>query len=47
VFVQELKHPSIKSPVQVTTDPGHHEPNQEVMMLGEDWSETYIDFIKD
>jgi hypothetical protein len=47
VFVQELKRSSIKTPVQVTTDPGSHEPDSEIMMLGEDWRETYIDFIKD
>jgi hypothetical protein len=47
VFVQELKHPSIKTLAQATTDPGPHEPDREVMMLGEDLRETYISFIKD
>ncbi|XP_025825258.1 uncharacterized protein LOC112900633 [Panicum hallii] len=37
VFIQELKHPSIKSPAQVTTDPELQGLDQEVMMLGEDW----------
>jgi hypothetical protein len=45
--VQELKHPSIKTPAQATTDSGPHELDREVMMLGEDWRETYIDFMKD
>jgi hypothetical protein len=43
VFMQELKQPSIKSSPQVTTDDGL----REVMMLGEDWREAYIDFIRD
>jgi hypothetical protein len=47
VFVQELKHPSIKIPEQTTTDLVPHELDQEVMMLGEDWREPYIDLIKD
>jgi hypothetical protein len=47
VFVQELKQPSIKSSPQVTTDNGLHQPDREVMMLGEDWREAYIDFIRD
>jgi hypothetical protein len=47
VFVQELKQPSIKSSPQVTTDAGLQQPNWEVMMLGEDWREAYIDFIRD
>jgi hypothetical protein len=47
VFVQELKQPSIKSSPQVTTDAGLKQPDREVMMLGEDWRETYIDFIRD
>jgi hypothetical protein len=47
VFVQELKQPSIKSSPQVTTDAGLQQPDQEVMMLGEDWREAYIDFIRD
>jgi hypothetical protein len=46
-FVQELKQPSINSPPQVTTDSGLHQPDREVMMLGEDWREAYIDFIRD
>jgi ribonuclease HI len=45
VFVQELKQPSIKSSPQITTNSGLQKPNQEVMTLGEDWRETYIDFI--
>jgi ribonuclease HI len=47
VFVQELKQPSIKSSPQITTDTGLQKPDREVMMLGEDWRETYIDFIRD
>jgi hypothetical protein len=47
VFVQELKQPSIKSSPQVTTDDGLRQPDHEVMMLGEDWREAYIDFIRD
>jgi ribonuclease HI len=47
VFVQELKQPSIKSSPQVTTDDGLQQPDREVMMLGEDWREAYIDFIRD
>jgi ribonuclease HI len=47
VFVQELKQPSIKSSPQVTTDAGPQQPDREVMMLGEDWREAYIDFIRD
>jgi hypothetical protein len=46
VFVQELKHLSIKILAQTTTNPVPHEPDREVMMLGEDWRETYINFIK-
>jgi hypothetical protein len=46
VFVQELKQPSIKSSPQVTTDAGPQQPDREVMMLGEDWREAYIDFIQ-
>jgi hypothetical protein len=46
-FVQELKQPSIKPSPQVTTDAGLQQPDQEVMMLGEDWREAYIDFIRD
>jgi hypothetical protein len=34
VFVQELKHASIKTPAQAITTPGPHEPDREVMMLG-------------
>jgi ribonuclease HI len=47
VFVHELKQPSIKSSPQVTTDAGLHQPDREVMTLGEDWREAYIDFIQD
>jgi hypothetical protein len=47
VFIQELKQPSIKSSHQITTDTGLQKPDREVMMLGEDWRETYIDFIRD
>jgi ribonuclease HI len=47
VFVQELKQPSIKSSPQVTTDAGPQQPDREVMLLGEDWREAYIDFIRD
>jgi ribonuclease HI len=47
VFIQELKQPSIKSSPQVTTDDGLQQPDREVMMLGEDWREAYIDFIRD
>jgi hypothetical protein len=47
VFIQELKQPSIKSSPQITTDTGLQKPDREVMMLGEDWRETYIHFIQD
>jgi ribonuclease HI len=47
VFVQELKQTSIKSSPQITTDTGLQKPDREVMILGEDWRETYIDFIRD
>jgi hypothetical protein len=47
VFIQELKQPSIKSSPQITTDSGLQKPDREVMMLGEDWREAYIDFIWD
>jgi ribonuclease HI len=47
VFVQELRQPSIKSSPHVTTDSGPQQPDREVMMLGEDWREAYIDFIRD
>jgi hypothetical protein len=47
VFVQELKQPSIKYSSQVTTDAGLQQPNREVLMLGVDWREAYIDFIQD
>jgi hypothetical protein len=47
VFIQELKQPSIKSSPQITTDTDPQKPNRELMMLGEDWRETYIDFIRD
>jgi ribonuclease HI len=47
VFVQELKQPSIKSSPQVTTDAGPQQPDREVMMLGEDWRDAYINFIRD
>jgi hypothetical protein len=36
VFVQELKHPSIKFSPQITIDAGSQQPHREVMMLGED-----------
>jgi ribonuclease HI len=47
VFIQELKQPSIKSSPQVTIDAGPQQPDQEVMVLGEDWREAFIDFIRD
>jgi hypothetical protein len=47
VFVQELKQPSIRSSPQATTDAGLQQPDRKVMMLGEDWREAYIDFIRD
>jgi ribonuclease HI len=47
VFVQELKQPSIKSSPQVTIDAGPQQPDLEVMVLGEDWREAFIDFIRD
>jgi hypothetical protein len=47
VFIQELKQPSIKSSPQVTTDAGLQQPDREVMMLGENWREAYVDFIRD
>jgi ribonuclease HI len=47
VFVQELKQPSIKSSPQVTINVGPQQPDREVMVLGEDWREAFIDFIRD
>jgi ribonuclease HI len=47
VFVQELKQPSIKASSQMSTDAGPQHPDREVMMLGEDWREAFIDFIQD
>jgi hypothetical protein len=47
VFIQELKQPSITYSPQITTDTRLQKPDREVMMLGEDWRETYIDFIRD
>jgi ribonuclease HI len=47
VFIKELKQPSIRSSPQLTTDAGLQHPDREVMMLGEDWREAYIDFIRD
>jgi hypothetical protein len=46
VFVHELKQPSIKSSPQITTKTCLQKPDREVMMLGEDWRESYIDFIQ-
>jgi hypothetical protein len=46
VFVQ-LKQPSIKSSPQVTINAGPQQPDREVMVLGEDWREAFIDFIRD
>jgi ribonuclease HI len=45
VFVQELKQPSIKLSPQVTINAGPQQPDQEVMVLREDWPEAFIDFI--
>jgi hypothetical protein len=47
VFFQELKKPSIKSSPQVTIDAGSQQSDREVMVLGEDWREVFIDFIRD
>jgi hypothetical protein len=47
VFVQGLKQPSIKSSPHVTIDAGPQQPNREVMALGEDWREAFINFIQD
>jgi ribonuclease HI len=47
VFVQELKKPSIKSSPQVTIKTGSQQPDREVMVLGEDWREAFIDFLRD
>jgi ribonuclease HI len=47
VFFQELKQPSIKSSPQETINAGLQQPDREVMMLGEDWREAFIDFIRD
>jgi hypothetical protein len=46
VFIQELKQLSIKSSPKITTDTSLQKPDREVMMLGEDWRETYINFIR-
>jgi ribonuclease HI len=47
VFIQELTQPSIKSSPQVIIDAGPQQPDREVMVLGEDWREAFIDFIRD
>jgi hypothetical protein len=47
VFVQELKQPSIKPSPQTSTDAGPQQPDREVMTLGEDWREAFINFIRD
>jgi hypothetical protein len=47
VFIQELKQPSIKPSPRVTTDAGLQQPDREIMVLGEDWREAYINFIRD
>jgi hypothetical protein len=47
VFVQALRQPSIKSLPQATIDAGPQQPDREVMVLGEDWREAFIDFIRD
>jgi ribonuclease HI len=47
VFIQELKQPSIRSSPQVTINAGPQQPDREVMVLGEDWREAFIDFIQD
>jgi ribonuclease HI len=47
VFVQELRQPSIKASPHTTTDAGSPGPDREVMLLGEDWRETFIDYIRD
>jgi ribonuclease HI len=47
VFVQELKQPSIKSSPQVSTDAGPQQPDREVMALGDNWREAFVDFIRD
>jgi ribonuclease HI len=47
VFVQELKQPSIKSSPPVTIDAVPQQPDREVMVLGEDWHDAFIDFIRD
>jgi hypothetical protein len=47
VFVQELMQPSMKPSPQVTIDACPQQPDREVMVLGEDWREAFIDFIRD
>jgi ribonuclease HI len=47
VFVLELKQPSIKPSPQISTDTGPQQPDRQVMTLGEDWREAFIDFIRD
>jgi hypothetical protein len=47
VFIQELEQPSIKPSPSVTIDSGSQQPDREVMVLGEDWREAFIDFIRD
>jgi ribonuclease HI len=47
VFAQELKQPSIKPSPQISTDAGPQQPDREVMTLGEDRREAFIDFIRD
>jgi hypothetical protein len=45
VFVHELQAPSIPEPTPMTTNPAPSPAGQEVMMIGVDWRQPFIDYI--
>jgi ribonuclease HI len=45
VFVHKLHTPSIPEPTPTTTNPAPSQPAQEVMMIGVDWRQPFIDYI--
>jgi hypothetical protein len=47
VFVHELHAPSIPEPAPTTTDPVPSQPGQEVMMIDVDWSQPFVDYIRE
>jgi ribonuclease HI len=47
VFVHELHAPSIPEPAPTTTDPAHPPAGQEVMMIGVDWQQPFINYIRE